>query len=145
MRLVFLCVAAMLLVSGCVTSETVVMEAQKTVAEQVDPQISKLKSQFAMIDMNCGQLEQQLAGLKGDLAAAKAELAAQKEGYAGTVSDIKVIVEKAVRALDAKITEVEAGMIKMKADIAAAASAAKAAQAAQAAQAPAAAAAPAMQ
>jgi len=129
MRTVFLCMVTMLLVSGCVTQ----MDAEKIVSEQVDPQISKLKNQLAVIEMTYSQLDEHLAALKDDLTASKAdmaiatsEVAAQNEASAETLTGIKAIVEKAVRALDAKISQVEAGMSKMKADIAAAATAAQA-------------------
>jgi len=117
MRTVFLCMVAVLLVSGCAT-------------QQADPQISKLKNQLAVIEMTYSGMDQQLADLKADVDAGKVEVAAQKTASAETLTGIKAIIEKAVRALDAKISALEDGVSKMKADIAAAAKAAGAAQAA---------------
>lgn len=127
MRMVVLCAAAMLLVSGCATTEKIQMGAQGVVAEQVDPQISKLKNQIAVMEMPYSQLEDQLADLKNAQAAA---IEAQNAASGKMVADIKEIVGKAVRALDEKISALEAGMSQIKDDIADAAKTARAAQSA---------------
>lgn len=123
MRMLFVCAAAALLVSGCATTQQVQdmvkTDAAKVIAEEVNPQLSKLNTQIVFLEMTCKQLEQQVADAKAVLGAQKAAMtAAQKAGNDQVVADIKALVEKAVRALDAKISQLDAGMTKMKADIA---------------------------